>query len=424
MARVCIDGLNISLPHGSGIATYARTLASVAQDLGHETSVLFGRNVSADKWPETTEASFFGFHDLATPAHKSLRALRALGAAVGIGTSAREIPCTGVVVREERLNVGSRVLNARNVFDAAQVRFRLTGTLFTVPNPGGIDICHWTCPLPIRMAGARNYYTFHDIIPLRYPHLVLDNARTYSRMVRSIAVIADRIVTVSEHSRNEIVQHLHVPEERVVNTYQAVTIPTTGLQCAATLSVYGLIEDGYFLSLSAIEPKKNLARVIEAYLMSQSIRPLVIAGHFTWLPPADIRMLRNLNLWDDKYARPRTSERIRFLGYVPRDHLDPLIRYATALVFPSITEGFGVPIVEAMGRGTAVITSKGGATEEVAGGAAMLVDALDSGEIARAMRTVETNVALRDELVTKGLERVRVFDMARYREAVAGLYSD
>jgi len=86
---------------------------------------------------------------------------------------------------------------------------------------------------------------------------VLDNARTYSRMVRSIAVIADRIVTVSEHSGNEIVQHLHVPAERVVNTYQAVTIPMTGLQCAAKLSVYGLLEDGYFLSLSAIEPKKN-----------------------------------------------------------------------------------------------------------------------------------------------------------------------
>lgn len=422
LVHICVDGLNISLHQGSGIATYARTLLAVARDLGHETSALFGLALPMGKHVQAREAAFFGCDEQGAPASRLSRAVRASRAALLSPNRAVEIPRTGIVVREDRLDVATRIWNSKLLYDAAKVKFRLTGRLLTVPNPGGVDIAHWTCPLPIRMAGARNYYTIHDLIPLRYPYLTLDDAHNYHSLLLAILQIADRIVTVSDHSRSEIVEHLDVAPERVVNTSQAVQVADESDFSHGSLRIYALAERGYFLAFSAIEPKKNITRLIEAYLLLGTDKPLIIAGHFTWLPPADIRILTNLGLWDGHQNTPRNTDSIRFLGYVPLAHLDGLIRHATAVVFPSITEGFGLPIIEAMGRGTAVITSLGGATKETAGDAALLVDPMDPTAIAGAMRLLECDTGKRKTLEASGLERAKVFNIQHYRTRVGELY--
>lgn len=420
MTHICIDGLNLALPHGSGIATYGRQLLSSIRAIGHAGSILYGRDVPGERRPEAREALFFG---TAEATHGRVRrAARSLGAALWGTARAEDIPRTGLVARDPRLDLADTIWNARGLFDAAHLRFRLTGRLLAVRNPGGVEICHWTCPLPVRMEGARNLYTFHDLIPLRYPHLVAQHPGRFTRLAEALARSADGIVTVSEHSKRELVEHLGLDRRRVFNTSQAVSIPDLEAGGRGAPGLYGLDEASYFLSFSAIEPKKNLARLIEAYLASGSARWLVIAGPYRWLPLADIRTLANRGLWDALTARPRSAGRIRFVGHVSPAHLDRLIRGAHAVLFASITEGFGLPIIEAMGRGIPVLTSLGGATEEVAGGAALLVDPDDAGAIAAGIRELDGNPALLEQLRAAGTARATRFSTAAYQARLRELY--
>jgi glycosyltransferase involved in cell wall biosynthesis len=160
----------------------------------------------------------------------------------------------------------------------------------------------------------------------------------------------------------------------------------------------------YVLAVGTLEPRKNLPRLAEATRrLGVELR---VAGASGWgdvpLPPDGVRTLGRVS--DEKLAR--------------------LYRGARCLAYPSLAEGFGIPIVEAMASGTPVVTSRGGATEEVAGGAAALVDPLDVVSIAAG---IEEASACRDELVTAGLERARAFSwvetarrtVAVYREAAA-----
>ena len=133
---------------------------------------------------------------------------------------------------------------------------------------------HWTYPIATRMPGVKNIYTIHDLVPLRLPFTTLDNKRRFLKRVSHIARTADHIVTVSETSRQDIINLLGVPEDRVTNTYQAVDIPATYMHKPEDIvrqeieGTYNLKYKKYMLFFGAIEPKKNIGRVIEAYLAS------------------------------------------------------------------------------------------------------------------------------------------------------------
>jgi len=157
----------------------------------------------------------------------------------------------------------------------------------------------------------------------------------------------------------------------------------------------------YVLAVGTLEPRKNLARLAEA---TQRLGvELRVAGDAGW---GDVRLEGNL---------------IRRLGRVSDEELARLYRGARCLAYPSLEEGFGIPIVEAMASGTPVVTSRGGATEEVAGGAAVLVDPLDPDSIAAG---IEEAAARRDELVAAGLERARAFSWAETARRTAAVYRE
>jgi glycosyltransferase involved in cell wall biosynthesis len=290
---------------------------------------------------------------------------------------------------------------------------------------------HWTCALPLRAPGRANLYTLHDMIPFRLPFTTLDNKARSLSLCREIAATADRIVTVSEHSKTDIVRILGIDEARVAVTYQSVDIPAAltarpdGEVAREVEGVFGLGWRSYFLFFGAIEPKKNLARVIEAYLGAAVAAPLVIIGGKAWLEADETRLLypdlvQGRTLTEGRWRR---ADRVRVYDYLPFSLLVSLIRGARATLLPSLYEGFGLPVLESMLLGTPVLSSTGGALPEIAGDAAVLVDPYDALAIREAIIALDADESLRDELSRRGRLRAETFSPETYRQRLAELYA-
>lgn len=293
-----------------------------------------------------------------------------------------------------------------DVFGEAYLHFKFWGRPLSLVAPGPPGVMHWTYPLPLRLAGWRNLYTVHDVLPLdpAIPSPV-DGGRL-RRLLLALAATADRFVTVSEAARSAVLNALPCPETLVTNASQAVDVAeaTNGRLPA------GLAPDRFFLFVGAIEHRKNLLRLIEAHARSGSTTMLVLAGP-DGLGSAAIE------------AAASAAGALR-LPYQPRADLLRLIADARALLFPSLGEGFGLPIAEAMALGTPVMTTAGGATEEVAGGATLLVDPFDAQAMARTIARLDDDAELRARLAAAGLESARAFAPLPFARRMSALYAE
>ncbi|MDR3494364.1 MAG: glycosyltransferase family 1 protein [Ancalomicrobiaceae bacterium] len=432
-----IDGFNLGLPRGTGVATYARNLSRAGHDLGRSIDILYGLAGAARHGsPLLREVSFFEGENADSAWTKQLRTLSRLRPRP-FGLAPFQVPVSGDVITRPlaaRLPYFDRVLNIPDVYGIADYQFAITGRRLMIRNPGGVGIMHWTYPLPLRLAGARNVYTLHDLVPLRLPFTTLDHKPTYLRLMKLIVAHADRIVTVSETSRADIIRLLDCPPEKVVNTYQSVDIPRPLLDKsddevrAEVEGALGLPYKGYFLFFGAIEPKKNVGRLIQAYLASTVEAPLAIIGPTGWQADQELRLLNELTSRErlgpaaQDGGSPAPGRRIVRFEFVPFSLLVSAIRGARATVFPSLYEGFGLPILESMLLGTPVITSRIGATAETAGDCALLVDPYDTGDIAAAVRRLDGDPALRADLATRGRARAAFFSPERYQERLRAAY--
>jgi glycosyltransferase involved in cell wall biosynthesis len=417
--RIFYDGLNLALPRGTGIATYTRVLAGMAHELGYEIGVFFSVPQQPAKNLLLREIGFFDQRDEERP----LPWRRALSDQLRypFGVRPLPVPLTGAVIAAPfatRLPTQNHVFAARNLFRNARRYFRWSGRFATLDFEPRPDIVHCTYPLALKAKGARTIYTVHDLIPLRLPYTTLDDKREMFRLLRKIAAEADHIVTVSENSRRDLVELLGVAESRVTNTYEAVAFPPefaarSDDEIAEQLRViFRLGFKDYLLFFGALEPKKNVRRLIDAYLLSAVDIPLVIAGAAGWGNQTELQMIEKLE----------GDGSLRYLDYVGFSLLASLIRGARAVVFPSLYEGFGLPVLEAMTLGTPVVTSRVASLPEVAGDAALYVDPYDTDDIARAIKTIAADAGLRAELAERGRGRAELFSPARYRERVAALY--
>jgi glycosyltransferase involved in cell wall biosynthesis len=239
--------------------------------------------------------------------------------------------------------------------------------------------------------------TVHDVAVFRHPEAFPRWTRAYSRrVVPRVLRAATRILAVSEFTASELVDVLGVPRAKIAVTPNAVD---------DVFSPDGPRAEGdYALAVGTLEPRKNLAAAIAAAAR---------AG-------VELRVV-GARGWGGVEAQ---GERVRWLGELPDAELAAQYRGAQCLVYPSLYEGFGIPVLEAMACGTPVVTSKGGATEEVAGNAAVLVDPLDSESIAAGIREATGD---RDALRVRGLARARAFSwdetarrtLRAYEEAAA-----
>lgn len=384
---ILIDGKNMSLHHGTGIATYARNLCSLLSDLNFKTHVLYGENFPKQKNPFHSEVAFF---DQKYDEGRFERKLRRILSAKSYMFPPRpfEVPVSDRVIKDKfksQLPVAHQYWNARNLFDTSAISFHYLGRMQTIKNPMNVPLTHWTYPVPLKLEGAKNIYTIHDLVPLRLPYTTLDRKKSFYKMIETICAQADKIITVSEQSKKDIHDIFGLPDEKVVNTYQHVDIPKKYLDLneeevgASIKGLFGLDYKKYILFYGAIEPKKNVGRLIEAYLASGIDIPLVIAGKDGWLVENELKFLDAPTVKYLKTEGGITKEKSKIirLNYVPFPQLVNLIRGAKCVAFPSLYEGFGLPIVESMICETPVLTSNIGATKEIAGEAAFLVDPYD-----------------------------------------------
>jgi glycosyltransferase involved in cell wall biosynthesis len=430
---VGIDGYNLAMPNGTGVATYGRTLAAVLGEAGHTLTGLFGIDVGRD--PGMREVRFFdrfGHVPPLPPAERVRRARRLTFRALNpwLHAEAVLVPRTGRVETApfaERLPTFGRLATAPDLFDVAHRHFRRYGRLLPVRITDPPAIMHWTYPVPVTLLGARNVYTLHDLVPLKLPHTTLDQPDSYRRLLARCIARAAHVCTVSEASRRDIIAEFGTNSARVTNCYQAspaglAAIGDPGDDARVVEGVFGLPHRSYFLYLGAIEPKKNIGRLIEAHLSRNSATPLIMVGGRGWRSEEELRLLPQGE--DEDSARgARIAERIIRLDHLPRALLLRLIRGARAVVFPSIYEGFGLPVLEAMQLGTPVLTATTSALPEVAGDAALLVDPYDTGAIARGMDALDRDPELRARLGTAGPAQAARFSPDAFRSRLEAMYA-
>jgi glycosyltransferase involved in cell wall biosynthesis len=430
---IMIDGFNLSLEKGTGVATYARNLSYSLGTLGHKVGVLYGGRSTIGTEKLIQEIAFFDSNAYTTS--RPLRWRRTLNAIFyPFAEVASRIPLSGTVIYDgfkSRMPHFDALWNSLNLFNVANLRYTLFKRVTTVVCPERPDIFHWTYPLPLVMRGTRNIYTMHDLVPLRLPYTTLDNKRRYFRLVKRLAHEAEHIVTVSETSRRDIINLLGADESRVTNTYQAVTIPAKyrdkpdHIVKTEVEGTFGLTYKNYFLFFGSIEPKKNIGRLIEAYLGSGVDTQLVIVGAQAWKSEEELKLLYEDHIRSliQVGAETRVRRRVVQLEYAPFPLLVSLIRGAKAVTFPSLYEGFGLPVLEAMLLGTPVLSSNVSSVPEVAGDAALLVDPYDTRAIAEGIKALDANEGLRGELSEKGRRQAALYSEEAYQKRLAEMYA-
>lgn len=262
---------------------------------------------------------------------------------------------------------------------------------------------HYNAPLAAPMPLV---VTIHDVIHLLFPgHLPRPRwlSRGYARLMLGLVCRkAAVILTPSAHTRRDLVRLLGADPGKIRVTplgVDALFSPETSARQAAFRRARGLT-GGYFLAVGNLKPHKNHAGLIRAFAAARLARTrLVIAG--TGDPGlADLRVLA----W-----RARVADRVEFVGNLSRGTLRRYYAGALAFVFPSFYEGFGIPPLEAMACGAPVIAAATSSIPEVVGTGALMIDPHDEGGLARALRSVASDAALRHRLIARGRARVARF---------------
>jgi glycosyltransferase involved in cell wall biosynthesis len=249
--------------------------------------------------------------------------------------------------------------------------------------------------LPVAWSGPA-VVSIYDLSFLRFPKAFNAANRIYlAATTRAAAKRARRILTISEHSRRDIVRLLGVPEQRVDVTYPAAeeryrVVPAD--EVAAFRLAHGLPAT-FIFGVGTLEPRKNVIGLLHAYAQLGRPRPpLYIGGGAGWRFSPIFDTVRQLDLQDD----------VQFVGYVPEDELPLWYNAARLFVFPSLYEGFGLPVLEAMACGTPVITSTAASLPEVGGPAAVLVPPQDTARLAHEMQRVLDDPQSRMEMRAAG----------------------
>ncbi len=263
--------------------------------------------------------------------------------------------------------------------------------------------------------------TIMDAYPLIYPKLVSQRLRKFKNIAfKRTSKWADHIITISEHSKQDIIHYFDIPAKDIsviplgVNRAFFQKIPDDKRE--AVRQKFGLKED-YFIFVGTIQPRKNLSRLIEAYLSLPSTlrqkHPLVIIGHYGWGEDDLKHKLDTLG----------KSDTIHHLTHVSDQELYALLQSALAMVYPSLYEGFGLPILEGFASQIPVITSSTTSIPEVAGDAACYVDPLDSSDIATKMKQLVNDKMMREEMIKKGLKKVETFSWEQCAEEHLKLFA-
>lgn len=285
-----------------------------------------------------------------------------------------------------------------------------------------LDVLHDPCgiaPFFAPRLGVKRVLTVHDAVPFVLPwsHSVLTRF-IFRTFVAASPRTADAVITDSLSSMRDLTKFVRYGPAQISVAYPGVDHPTDQqiaefhVSLPRVLSRLG-IDVPYFLYVGALNPRKNLVRLAEAFELLQRDHPdahLVVAGPATWDSQAAVEALRRL------------GKSARILGFVDHETLNALYVGAVAVTYPSLYEGFGLPVLEAMAHGAAVIASNTSSIAEVAGDCCRLVDPRDVQGLAAGMSTVLRDVTLRRQMASAGRQRAQEFTWETTARETAAVY--
>lgn len=262
----------------------------------------------------------------------------------------------------------------------------------------GISLYHETAFTPARLTEVPTVYSVYDLSLRRYRHThPKERVWLFEYFIRTRLRYARHILTISEFIRNEIIDEFKVAPDMVTSVPLApdpLFIPADPREIKAVKQKYHL-PDNFLLFVSSLEPRKNIGLLMKSLAAAKTDIPLVLAGWHGWGDKHWLETIRTSGL----------NGRIFFTGHVPDHDLRAMYSSAAALVYPSLYEGFGLPIVEAMACGCPVICADAASMPEVAGDAALYVDPVRPDSLTHAIDTLVHDTGLRRSLATRGTAR-------------------
>lgn len=281
------------------------------------------------------------------------------------------------------------------------------------------DVVHGTSYRLFAEGKKGSVVTVHDLGFMRFPQFVRKfGSGKMVRRVQHALENASAVLTVSENSKRDIMEYFHVPEERIVVTYEGINEKFTQKPDALVVDSVREkfhIAKCYILFVGTLEPRKNIPSLVNAYAEAKPLHgdfQLVLAGGLGWVYDEIF----------DAIEKSGVKENIILTQYISWEELHALYHGASLFVFPSFYEGFGLPPLEAMACGVPVITSNVSSLPEVVGDAAALVDPADEEQLTHSMENVLSDASLRHDLVQKGFERAKLFSWEKTAEQTLNLY--
>ena len=430
--KILIDGHNLGLKEPTGIGVYAKNLANCLNSLNHEVSVLYGINHSFKWWLDYDSQCASFYQKLFIKGEESAKGFirrpfsffRFLPNCIfGLGISSTKVgfPSYKIDLKgiEKKLPPNIVPYNSPNIFRSAQAFAAVTGRSFPLSKPkNGLDVLHLTLPLPIKKSSKfKKVVTVHDVIPLKIPESTSINLKQYQKILKASIRDADQIFCISERTKLDLMEVLKIKEDKIHLTSQMSFIPEIIKDfpdkfLEPLLGSYKLKRNKYFIFYGAIEPKKNVLKIISAFKNSHSDSKLVIVGKNGWLFDKEQKIFDEIQMGFK--SNNNFYKRILRIPYLEFLDLMILLKGARALIFPSRYEGFGLPILEAMQMGVPVITSNMAPMNEVGGDAPYYVDPYSTLDLISAIEKFSESDNYLREFKLKGLKQAEKFSKEKY----------
>ena len=283
----------------------------------------------------------------------------------------------------------------------------------------GVELYHGLShelPVGIKTSGIKSVVTVHDLIFMRFPqYFGKINCAIYKAKLQNACENADRIIAISKRTKQDLVELLKIKPDRIEVIYQNCA---TAFSFAQHAEIKQAVQQKYklpkrfLLNVGTIEPRKNLMLLVKAMVHLNYKIPLVVVGKPT----------KYLDEVKKFIAANNLTERVIFLHDVTFAELPAIYQLAELFIYPSRYEGFGIPIVEALRSGVAVIGAKGSCLEEAGGHESLYTDPNDEEDLARLINRVLRNKQLKQKMILKGYEYVHKFDDEKLSGQLYNLY--